>query len=1395
MPYGLYLSAEGAEAQSFRMEVITNNLANVNTPGFKRDLAVFQARYAEANIQGLDQPGSGSINDIGGGIEVRETETDYTMGPLKNTGAPTDFAVKGEGFFVIDRDGEQMLTRSGNFMLTNEGDLVTQQGYPVLDPTGNAIVIDPGQGPWQLTSDGSIAQAGTRRPLALVKPTSLDQLAKAGENLFRPLSEPQPLEEKSRHVISGFLEQSGVSATLETMQLIEASRAFEANVSMIRHQDEMLNGLVNRALETKLDVIANNLANSNTTAFKKDRANFEDLFYRDIALPGLPDVSQQLTPTGIAVGLGSRVQSTQTNFEQGAFQATDRELDIAVEGHGFLQVADPAGGPTQYTRAGNLSINADGNLVIGSASTGRLLEPPIAIPQDATRIAISSAGIVAVQQADQTDLAQVGTIQLSRFINPEGLLKLGENLYAETEASGQALIGDPQQQGYGAIRQGWLEASNVEPVQELIDLITTQRAFELNSQAVQGALVLLGDVAEILTNDPVEAERLASIELFPAPASSRKRFVSLYEMRDALQRKLDLSGISLSGASRITVHGVMLEEEPEPEPERAPVVRPVSSVVKKRAELRVEEALTDYLRQQARSEGPWTIRFSMSESQMQSNAEALAKADTTVTVMGGRAPWTGSQSFSISVESTTIEGETELQQFSIDTVVTLPPAVVVAARPLTRGSLIREGDVRLDFQSDLRKGDATFDRIEDVIGLETTQSIAAGDAMLGRELRKPLLVKAGDAVTVYARTGGIQVRTVARARDSGSMGELVSVETLNDRKAYFARVSGIQKVEVYARAVSAEGAMPAEPKTIGPEVEELSAKFRAQLERAKERQQLATNAKQPRAVEPASFEAASEPQMQVRQSATEGSPTILHPVTVVDPAQSSSIYAMPDARTGLTLEDLSLTTIAITPPQEIQKYDTITIIVDEKSQMLSEGEMQRRKRANLTAILEDWIEFEGGWSIRAAKQRLGDQIIGGNLNSQFRTQSELETRDGLKFRIAATEVDIRPNGHLVLEAHKTIKNNDEFWEQRLTGIVNPEDILPNRSVLSEKITNLNIAKCEEGHVRDGYRRGWLLEIFDRQEENTLQGWGLVVGLNGTGDGGSFLPTIRPLAQMLQLMGNQLGDAGPLELKNANNVALVLVTATVPAAGGRQGDQIDCQVMSIGAAKSLAGGRLFMTPLTGPIAGSTQVFATTQGWLEIEDSSNPTTAVVHRGCRLEADFFNNFIKDNKITLVLEQNHANFQLASEVAELINTQLPIHSNSGFMARALDPVNIEVTIPEGYRADPVLFVSLVQQLPLLEIQSEARVVINERNGSIVIDGDVEIGPVVVTHKNVIVEALGITPSDRFFAVNPNQEETTKLQSLIEALGAIQVPNEDVIDIIKNIERSGRLHAKLIIE
>jgi flagellar basal-body rod protein FlgG len=251
------------------------------------------------------------------------------------------------------------------------------------------------------------------------------------------------------------------------------------------------------SLQTKLDVIANNLANVNTTGFKRDRANFEDLFYRKEVLPGAQDASGQLTPVGTQVGLGSRVSSTQTDFDQGAFQQSNRELDVAIEGNGFFRVIDPATSQTLYTRAGNFSINANGALVVGSAGTGRLLDPSVTIPQDATGIVISPDGQVSVRQAGQTQLQLLTQIQLSSFINPQGLLKLGENLYAQTDASGAPIDGNPGINGLGALRQNALEASNVEPVAELIDLITTQRAFELNSQAIQAGDQILQLVANL----------------------------------------------------------------------------------------------------------------------------------------------------------------------------------------------------------------------------------------------------------------------------------------------------------------------------------------------------------------------------------------------------------------------------------------------------------------------------------------------------------------------------------------------------------------------------------------------------------------------------------------------------------------------------------------------------------------------------------------------------------------------------------------------------------------------------------------------------------------------------------------------------------------------------------
>ncbi|HEX3998923.1 MAG TPA: flagellar basal-body rod protein FlgG [Pirellulales bacterium] len=250
------------------------------------------------------------------------------------------------------------------------------------------------------------------------------------------------------------------------------------------------------ALQQKLDVIANNLANVNTTGFKRDRANFEDLFYRTETVPGIQDAAGNYTPVGIQTGLGSKVQSTQADQTQGAFQQTNQPLDVAIQGNGYLQVTDPTG-QILYSRAGNLSLNANGQLVVGDATVGYLLSPAISIPQTATSITIGADGKVSVQEAGSTTMQQVGQIQLARFINPQGLMSLGGNLLSQSDASGPPTQGVPGTNGIGTIQQGSLEASNVEPVNELIDLITTQRSFELNSQAIQAGDQIMQDITNL----------------------------------------------------------------------------------------------------------------------------------------------------------------------------------------------------------------------------------------------------------------------------------------------------------------------------------------------------------------------------------------------------------------------------------------------------------------------------------------------------------------------------------------------------------------------------------------------------------------------------------------------------------------------------------------------------------------------------------------------------------------------------------------------------------------------------------------------------------------------------------------------------------------------------------
>ncbi len=317
-----------------------------------------------------------------------------------------------------------------------------------------------------------------------------------------------------------------------------------------------------------------------------------------------------------------------------------------------------------------------------------------------------------------------------------------------------------------------------------------------------------------------------------------------------------------------------------------------------------------------------------------------------------------------------------------------------------------------------------------------------------------------------------------------------------------------------------------------------------------------------------------------------------------------------------------------------------------------------------------------------------------------------------------------------------------------------------------------------------------------QEENTLQGLGLVVGLKGTGDGGNFLPAIRSLAVAMEMMGNPVGKQGTVELKDVKNVALVAVTATVPAGGARQGDKIDCVVSSVGSAKSLVGGRLLLAPLLGPNPKDQRVFALAEGPIVLEDLETPTTGRIHVGCRLEDDIRNPFTKDGKITLVLEPHYADFQVAQDVAEVVNSQMSFQSSGQPLARAVNQVNVEVTIPKQYVEDPVAFVAQVLALPVLEPETGPRVVINQRSGSIVIGGDVELGPVVVTHKNLVIEAgPGAPAGGQFVAVDSQQTDNPTLKSLVEALNAVHVPAADIIDIIKGLERNGKLHARLIIQ
>ena len=246
------------------------------------------------------------------------------------------------------------------------------------------------------------------------------------------------------------------------------------------------------AQQTRMDVISNNLANANTTGYKSARASFQDLVYQNLRQPGGQTTEQTQAPSGLMLGTGVRVVGNEKLFTQGNIEQTGNSLDVAVQGRGFLQVTMPDG-TIAYTRDGSLHMDQNGQIV---TANGYAVDPAVSIPANAQSVTIGSDGTISVSLPGQAATQQIGTVQLADFINPAGLQPNGDNLYLETASSGSPQIGQPGLNGLGTLAQGALESSNVNVVEQMVDMIETQRTYEMNSKAVSAADSML----QFLTN-------------------------------------------------------------------------------------------------------------------------------------------------------------------------------------------------------------------------------------------------------------------------------------------------------------------------------------------------------------------------------------------------------------------------------------------------------------------------------------------------------------------------------------------------------------------------------------------------------------------------------------------------------------------------------------------------------------------------------------------------------------------------------------------------------------------------------------------------------------------------------------------------------------------------------
>lgn len=326
-----------------------------------------------------------------------------------------------------------------------------------------------------------------------------------------------------------------------------------------------------------------------------------------------------------------------------------------------------------------------------------------------------------------------------------------------------------------------------------------------------------------------------------------------------------------------------------------------------------------------------------------------------------------------------------------------------------------------------------------------------------------------------------------------------------------------------------------------------------------------------------------------------------------------------------------------------------------------------------------------------------------------------------------------------------------------------------------------------------------------QEENTLQGVGLVVGLRGTGDD-KVDPTTRALANLMLSLGANIqrdGQGMPVlsEMKDMRNIAAVLVTARVPAAGAQQGDLLNCSV-SATSAKSLVGGRLVSAHLYGPRSDDPTVYALGQGRISIADAGQLTEGTIFNGCKMETSITNGFSSEGKITLILDRDIASFSTAVEIQDAINqlNQSGLSAGQGasdtwVIAKAIDQLHIEVGIPPAYETEQVQFVSLLLDIPLAQVKKPKRVVINEREGVIVIGEDVLISPVAINHKNLTIDARPVQGGFAAIDTESPRQPRAKLKNLVDALNGLNVATADVIAIIRTLDRNGDLYGEVIFD